>query len=128
MGVTAVASNVGGWAVDAYRARLQAQIEQRRLATLQLNLLVSASLGALGLVTDTVAMHLRIGALQRALDEAVDAGDLERAEVLRGQLTTMLQDPPASARLLTTLAEYIPAIVAEHDGRRAPVIEGRVEP
>ncbi len=128
MGMTAVASNVGGWAVDAYRARLQAQLEQRRLATLQFNLLVSASLGAIGLVTDTVAVHLRIGAVQRALDEAIAAGDLERAEILRGQVTEMLQEPPASARLLNTLADYIPAIVAEHNGTRAPVIEGRVAP
>jgi hypothetical protein len=128
MGVTAVASNVGGWAVDAYRARLQAQVERRRLATLQFNLLVSASLGAVGLVTDTVAMHLRLSAAQRALDEAVSAGDLERAELLRGQVTSMLQDPPASARLLNTLADYIPAIVAEYNGNQAPVIEGGVAP
>lgn len=126
--VTAVVSNLGGWAVDAYRARLQAQLEQRRLAALQFNLLISAGLGAVGLVTDTLAVHLRIGALQRALDEAVGAGDLDRAEALRGQLTSILQEPPASARLLSTLAEYIPAIVAEHNGGNAPVIEGGVAP
>ena len=124
--VTGVASNLGNWAVDAYRSRLEAQMEQRRLATLQLNLLVSASVGAVGMVTDAVATSVRMVVLQKALEDAIGAQDLERAEVLRGQLTSLLEEPPASARLLNTLADYIPAIIAQHNGTQAPVIEGRL--
>jgi streptomycin 6-kinase len=117
-------SALGDRAVDAYRRRLQTQMEERRLAAVQLNVLVSAGMAVAGMAVDAVAMQLRVGALQRAVDEAVAAGDLHAAEALRGQLVATLEEPPASARLMTTLADYLPALMAEHreDNR---IIEGR---
>ena len=38
----------------------------------------------------------------------------------------MLKEPQASARLMATLAEYIPAVLAEQNGRDGRVIEGDV--
>jgi hypothetical protein len=129
MGLSSVigfASSAADRAVDAYRSRLQAQVEQRRLDSLQFNMLVSASMAAVGMLVDAVALQLRAHALQQAVEEAVAAGDLHAAEALRGQLVAALQDPPASARLLSTLAEYIPALVAQQHGDPARVIEGDV--
>jgi hypothetical protein len=89
-------------------------------------MLVNASLAAVGMVVDVVGLQVRVNALQQALDEAVAAGDLENAEVLRGQQVAMLKEPQASARLMATLAEYIPAVLAEQNGRDGRVIEGDV--
>jgi hypothetical protein len=129
MGVSAAvgfASQLADRAVDAYRFRLLAQVERRRLETLQLNMLVSGSLAAVGMVVDVAALQLRVHNLQQALDEATQAGDLHAAEQLRGQLVATLQEPPASARLLQTLAEYIPALMVRQNGGDARVIEGQV--
>ena len=129
MGITAVAgyaASLAGSAVDAYRSRLQAQLEHRRLDGLQFNMLVSASMATVGMVVDAAALQLRVNRLQAAVEEAAEAGDLETAELLRGQLVAALEEPPASARLLTTLADYIPAIMARQQGTEAPVIEGDV--
>jgi hypothetical protein len=128
MGIAAVAgfaSALAGSAVDAYRSRLQAQVEQRRLGTLQLSMLLSGSLATVGMIVDAVALQVRAHALQQAVEEAVAAGDLYAAERLRGQLVAALEEPPASARLMSTLAEYYPALVAQHRNRDAGVIEGR---
>ena len=119
-----VASSLADRAVDAYRSRLQAQLEHRRLDALQLNMLLSASMAAVGMAADVVALQVRIHALQHALDEAIEAGDLHAAEQMRAQLVATLQEPPASARLMSTLAEYIPALVARQNGDAAKVIEG----
>ena len=120
------ASAIADRSVDAYRSRLQAQLEQRRLNTLQFSMLVSAAMAAVGMVVDAVGLQFRVTALQQAVEEAVAVGDLQTAEALRGQLVAALQDPPASARLLATLAEYIPALVAQQNGDDARVIEGDV--
>lgn len=117
-------SGLGDRAVDGYRHRLETQLEERRLAAVQLNLLVAAAVAVAGMGVDAVVTYLRVGALQRAVDEAVGAGDLHGAEALRGQLVAVLQDPPASARLLGTLADYLPALMAEHRSD-ARVIEGQ---
>jgi hypothetical protein len=87
---------------------------------------VNASMAAVGMVVDVVALQVRVNALQHALDEAIAAGDLESAEVLRGEQVAMLKEPAASARLMATLAEYIPAVLAEQNGRDGRVIEGDV--
>lgn len=126
MRITNFISALGDTAVDVYRARLQAQLEQHRLGALQLSLLLNGALAAVGMATDVIALQLRIHALQHALEEAIDAGDLEAAEGLRAQMVAMLQEPPASARLLQTLAEYLPALVAKANGHDARVIEGEV--
>jgi len=125
-GVAGYTSALAGSAVDAYRSRLQAQVERRRLGTLQVSMVMSASLAAIGMVVDAVSLPLRLHVLQQSVEEAIEAGDLVAAEQLRAQLVSLLQDPPASARLLTTLAEYIPALVARQNGGEAPVIEGHV--
>lgn len=127
MGVFDVAGNLAGTAVDAYRDRLKSQLERRQSEALQLSLMVSASLAALGMVVDVVALQLRLVALQDALDEAIRADDLEAAEQLRGQIVTLLKEPPASTRLLSTLADYIPVLVMGK-GKATGVIEGEVEP
>jgi hypothetical protein len=120
------ASGLADRAVEAYRTRLEAQIQRRRIDSLQLSMLVNASMAAVGMVVDVVALQVRVNALQHALDEAVAAGDLETAEVLRGQQVAMLTEPQASAKLMATLAEYIPAVLAEQSGRDGRVIEGDV--
>ena len=128
MGIAAVAgfaSALAGSAVDAYRSRLQAQVEQRRLGTLQLSMLLSGSLATVGMIVDAVALQVRAHALQQAVEEAVAAGDLYAAERLRGQLVAALEEPPASARLMSTLAEYYPALVAQQRNSDAGVIEGQ---
>lgn len=125
-GVAGVASQLADGAVETYRTRLEAQIQKRRIDSLQVSMLVNASLAAVGMVVDVVALQVRVHALQQALDEAVAAGDLESAEVLRGQQVAMLKEPQASARLMATLAEYIPAVMGEQGGRTGKVIEGDV--
>ena len=125
-GVSGFASALADRAVDGYRARVQAQVEDRRLAAVQLNVLVSSFVAVVGMVTDVVSMQLRAASLQEALEEATGAGDLERAEQLRGQLVQVLQTEPASARLLSTLAEYLPALLTRGGGPDAKVIEGQV--
>ena len=105
---------------------LEFQVQRRRIESLKLSMLVNASLAAVGMVVDVVGLQVRVNALQQALDEAVAAGDLETAEVLRGQQVAMLKEPQASARLMATLAEYIPAVLAEQNGRDGRVIEGDV--
>lgn len=125
-GVAELASGVAGRAVESYRVRLEAQTQRRRIDSLKLSMLVNASLAAVGMAVDVVALQVRVHALQQALDEAVAAGDLETAEVLRGQQVAMLKEPQASARLMATLAEYIPAVLAEQNGRDGRVIEGDV--
>lgn len=128
MGIAAVAgfaSALAGTAVDAYRSRLQAQVEQRRLGTLQLSMLLSGSLATVGMIVDALALQVRAHALQQAVEEAVAAGDLYAAERLRGQLVAALEEPPASARLMATLAEYYPALVAQQRNSDAGVIEGQ---
>ncbi len=124
-GIAGVASAVADRAVDAYRSRLQAQAERRRETVLQANLVVSAWLAAVGMVVDGVALPFRLQALQRAVDEAIEAGDVIAAEQLRAELVAVLHEPPASARLLTTLADTIPALVARHNGDGNTVIEGK---
>jgi hypothetical protein len=125
-GVAGLASGLADRAVEAYRTRLEAQIQRRRIDSLQVSMLVNASLAAVGMAVDVVALQVRIHALQQALDEAVAAGDLESAEELRGQQVAMLKEPQASARLMATLAEYIPAVLAGQTGRDGRVIEGDV--
>lgn len=120
------ASGLADRAVEAYRTRLEAQIQRRRIDSLQVSMLMNASLAAVGMVVDVVALQVRVNALQQALDEAVAAGDLETAEVLRGEQVAILKEPQASARLMATLAEYIPAVLAEQGGRAGRVIEGDV--
>lgn len=120
------ASGLADRAVEAYRTRLEAQIQQRRIDSLQVSMLVNASLAAVGMVVDVVALQVRVNALQQALDEAVAAGDLETAEVLRGEQVAILKEPQASARLMATLAEYIPAVLSQQGGREGRVIEGDV--
>lgn len=120
------ASGLADRAVEAYRTRLEAQIQQRRIDSLQLSMLLNASLAAVGMVVDVVGLQVRVNALQQALDEAVAAGDLETAEVLRGEQVAILKEPQASARLMATLAEYIPAVLAAQSGREGRVIEGDV--
>jgi len=120
------ASGLADRAVEAYRTRLEAQIQRRRIDSLQVSMLVNASVAAVGMVVDVVALQVRVNALQQALDEAVAAGDLETAEALRGEQVAILKEPQASARLMATLAEYIPAVLAEQGGREGRVIEGDV--
>jgi hypothetical protein len=127
MGIIAVAgfaSALAGSAVDAYRSRLQAQIERRRLGTLQVSMVLSGSLATVGMIVDAVALQARVHALHQAVEEAVAAGDLYAAEKLRAQLVAALEEPPASARLMATLAEYYPALVARYQGEDSGVIEG----
>jgi hypothetical protein len=124
--VARAVSNAAGSAVDAYRSRVQAQRAEGRTASIELNILVTSGLAVVGLLADVAAMHVRAGALQRALDEATAAGDLHRAEALRGQVVELLQSEPASARLLATLADYLPAILADGPDRGANVIEGQI--
>jgi hypothetical protein len=132
MGIPSVASVAGrasglaDRAVETYRTRLDAQLQRRRIESLKLSMLVNASMAAVGMVVDVVALQVRINALQNALDEAISAGDLETAEVLRGEQVAMLKEPQASARLMATLAEYIPAVLAAQNGRDGRVIEGDV--
>jgi hypothetical protein len=78
------------------------------------------------MAVDVITLQVRVHAVQRALDEAIAAGDLESAEVLRGQQVAMIKEPQASARLMATLAEYLPAVLAEQGGREGRVIEGDV--
>ena len=119
------ASRVAGSAVDAYRSRVQAQREQGRASAVQLNVLVTSVVAIVGLVVDVAALQVRSDALQRALEEASSSGDLHRAEALRTQLVELLQSEPASARLLGTLADYLPAILADGGARPTNVIEGQ---
>jgi hypothetical protein len=125
-GVAELASGVAGRAVESYRVRLEAQTQRRRIDSLKLSMLVNASLAGVGMAVDVVALQVRVHALQRALDEAVAAGDLETAEVLRGEQVAILKEPQASARLMATLAEYIPAVLAQQNGQDGRVIEGDV--
>jgi hypothetical protein len=132
MGIPSVASVAGrasglaDRAIETYRTRLDAQLQRRRIESLKLSMLVNASMAAVGMVVDVVALQVRINALQNALDEAISAGDLETAEVLRGEQVAMLKEPQASARLMAALAEYIPAVLAAQNGRDGRVIEGDV--
>jgi hypothetical protein len=125
-GVAELASGVAGRAVESYRVRLEAQTQRRRIDSLKLSMLVNATLAGVGMAVDVVALQVRVHALQRALDEAVAAGDLETAEVLRGEQVAILKEPQASARLMATLAEYIPAVLAQQNGHDGRVIEGDV--
>jgi hypothetical protein len=125
-GVAGVVTGLADRAVDSYRTRLEAQIQHRRIDSLNLSMLVNASLAAVGMAVDVIALQVRMHALQQALDEAVAAGDLEAAEALRGQQVALIREPQASARLMATLAEYIPAVLAEQNGRDGRVIEGDV--
>lgn len=125
-GVAGLASGLADRAVESYRTRLEAQIRQRRIESLRVSMLVNASLAAVGMAVDVIALQMRLHALQQALDEAVAAGDLAAAELLRGQQVDMIKEPQASARLMATLAEYIPAVLAEQNGRDGRVIEGDV--
>jgi hypothetical protein len=122
-GVAGLASGLADRAVESYRSRLEAQIQQRRIDSLRLSMLLNASLAAVGMAVDVIALQVRVHAVQQALDEAVAAGDLEAAEALRGQQVAMIKEPQASARLMATLAEYIPAVLAEQGGRGGRVIE-----
>jgi hypothetical protein len=112
-GIAELASGLAERAVDSYRARLAAQVQRRRIDGLRGAMLAHASLAAVGMTVDVIALQVRVGAVQRALDEAIAAGDLERAEVLRGQQVALLAEPSAGARLLGTLAEYLPAVLAD---------------
>jgi hypothetical protein len=125
-GIADLASSLADRAVESYRARIEAQVERHRIDSLRLSMLVNASLAAVGMAVDVIALQVRVVALQQALDEAVAAGDLESAEQLRGQQVAMMKEPQASARLMATLAEYIPAILAEQGGRGDRVIEGDI--
>ncbi len=124
--VAGLASGLADRAVDAYRTRLEAQVQRRRADNLGLSMLVNASLAAVGMAVDVVALQVRVHALQQALDEAVAAGDLESAEQLRGEQVRLLTEPQASARLMATLSEYIPVVLAGQSGRDGRVIEGDV--
>ena len=125
-GVAGAASGLADRAMEAYRTRLEAQIQRRRVDSLQVSMLVNASLAAVGMAVDVVALQLRIRALQQALDGAIAAGDLESAELLRGEQVAILTEPLASARLMATLAEYIPAVLASQSGPDGRVIEGDI--
>jgi hypothetical protein len=124
--VTGLASSLADRAVESYRSRLEAQIQHRRITSLQLSMLVNAALAAVGMAVDVIALQVRVVALQQALDEAIAAGDLESAEELRGQQVALLKEPHASARLMAALAQYIPAVLAEQNGTDGQVIEGDV--
>jgi hypothetical protein len=124
--VTGLASSLADRAVESYRSRLEAQIQHRRINSLQLSMLVNAALAAVGMAVDVIALQVRVVALQQALDEAIAAGDLESAEELRGQQVALLKEPHASARLMAALAQYIPAVLAEQNGTDGQVIEGDV--
>jgi hypothetical protein len=125
-GLATLASGLADRVIDSYHTRLETQVQQRRIDSLKVSMLVNASLAAVGMVVDVVALQVRVNALQQALDEAVAAGDLASAEVLRGQQVAMLEEPQASARLMATLAEYIPVVLAEQNGRDGRIIEGDV--
>lgn len=125
--VAGFASELAGSAVDAYRSRLDAQTQRRRLGTLQASMVLSGSLAAVGMVVDAVALQLRVHALNQAVEEAIEAGDLFAAERLRAQLVAALEETPASARLLTTLADTLPALMARQNGEEpSGVIEGDI--
>lgn len=130
MGITSAVANVASaladTAIDAYRSRLRAQLERRRLDSVQFSMLVSASVATVGMVVDVVALQLRLSALQAAVDEAVEAGDLLAAEQLRAQLVAAMQEPPASAELMATLSEYIPFLMSGQVNDPGRVIEGDV--
>lgn len=130
MGITSaighLASAVADTAIDAYRSRLRAQIERRRLNSVQFSMLVSASVATVGMVVDLLALQVRLAALQAAVDEAVEAGDLVAAEQLRAQLVAVMQEPPASAELMATLSEYIPFLMSGQVHEPGRVIEGDV--
>lgn len=117
--VAGLAKGLADGAVESYRARLQAQVQNRRVDSLRASMLVAATLAAVGMAVDVIALQVRVHALQQALDDAVAPGDLEAAEELRGQQVRLLKEPHASARLLATLAQYIPAVLSEQnrDGR-----------
>ncbi|MCU0282495.1 MAG: hypothetical protein MUD13_01140 [Candidatus Nanopelagicales bacterium] len=112
-GIAELASGLAERAVDSYRARLAAQVQRRRIDGLRGAVLAHASLAAVGMTVDVIALQVRVGAVQRALDEAIEAGDLASAEVLRAQQVALLAEPSAGARLLGTLAEYLPAVLAD---------------
>lgn len=125
-GVARLASGLADRAIDSYRVRVESQVQQRRVDSLKVSMLVSASLAAVGMVVDGLSLQVRVNAVQKALDEAVAAGDLASAEVLRGQQVAMINEPQASARLMATLADYIPTVLAEQNGREGRLIEGDV--
>jgi hypothetical protein len=125
-GVAGLASELAGLAVESYRTRLEAQVRRRRIDSLTLGMLANASLAAVGMAVDVIALQVRARALQQALDDAVAAGDLQAAEALRGQQVELIKEPTASARLMATLAEYLPSVLAEQNGRDGRVIEGDV--
>lgn len=121
-----LATGLADSAVDIYHRRLQHQLQRRRIDSLRLSMIVTAAVASVGMVADVVTLQVRLGALQAAVDEAIAAGDLVAAEQLRGQLVTALQEPTAAAKLLNTLAEYIPAIVSDMADQRGNVIEGEI--
>ena len=125
-GIADLASGLADRAVESYRTRIEAQLQHRRIDSLRLSMLVNASLAAVGMAVDVIALQVRVVALQQALDEAVAAGDLESAEQLRGRQVAMMKEPQASARLMAALAEYIPAVLAEQNGRDGRVIQGDI--
>ena len=129
MGVTSalgLATGLADSAVDAYHRRLQHQLQRRRIDSLKLSMLVTAGVATVGMIADVVTLQVRLGILQRAVEEAIEAGDLVAAERLRGKLVAALEEPTAAAKLLNTLAEYIPAIVTDISDGRGRVIEGEV--
>lgn len=129
MGVTSalgLATGLADSAVDAYQRRLQHQLQLRRINSLKLSMVVSAGVATVGMIADVVTLQVRLGVLQSAVDEAIEAGDLVAAERLRAQLVDALKEPSAAAKLLNTLAEYIPAIVSDMSEERGRVIEGEV--
>lgn len=125
-GVADLASGLADRAVESYRTRVEAQVQHHRIDSLRVSMLVNASLAAVGMAVDVIALQVRMHALQQALDDAVAAGDLAAAEELRGQQVAMLKEPQASARLMATLAEYIPVVLAEQNDRGGRVIPGDV--
>lgn len=122
--VARVVSTVADTAVDAYRDRLEARREEGRMAALQFNLLITSGMAVVGLVADVASLHIRTQALERALEEAASAGDLNRAEEIRGLMVELLQTEPASARLMSTLSDYLPALLGGSSDDK--VIEGQL--
>lgn len=122
--IARIVSTAADTAIDAYRERLAEQREQSRQAALQFNVLVTSAVAMVGLIADVAALHIRTQSLQQALEDASAAGDLQRADEIRGLQVELLQAEPASARLLSTLADYLPALLGDQPTEN--VIEGQL--